>query len=229
MEEVKTNSEKGEATRARLIEVGTRLFGTHGYHGVSVRMLAKEAGVNLAAVGYHFGGKPGLYQAIVQKSIHAAQTGPPAFDERFFETLNGIETREEMSQFVDRFVREFMNLLMGKEENLWVALIMHNETHKPTEQFAQLFDNIGDPVMRCFGAIVAAATGDPVGSDENFIAAFAICGMCLHFVEGHPYFLPRIGWQTYEEKHVEIIGRIVSGQILRALDLPPYTNAGDSK
>ena len=41
-----------------------KLFGQRGYHGVSIRDIASEAGVPLALVGYHFGAKHQLYHAI---------------------------------------------------------------------------------------------------------------------------------------------------------------------
>lgn len=203
------------------MEAATRLFGIHGYHGVSVRMIAKEAKVNLAAVGYHYGGKPGLYQAIIQDIVQVVQAGPPAFDSRFYEALKNIQSREELAVFTDKFIQDFIMLLIGKEDHLWAVFIMQNETHNPTDQFDVLFEQIGDPVMGCFCALVAAAGDSPVGTEENHILAFSLCGMCLHFVKGHPYFLQRAGWQRYEEKHAGMIGSLVSNQILRCLGLPP--------
>ena len=45
----------------RLLDAAERLFGRHGYDGVGVRKLTKEARVNLGAVTYHFGSKEALY------------------------------------------------------------------------------------------------------------------------------------------------------------------------
>lgn len=49
-------------TTQRLVETAIRLFAHHGYHGASVRRITREAGVNLGAVTYHFGGKRKLYE-----------------------------------------------------------------------------------------------------------------------------------------------------------------------
>ena len=56
-----------ESASERLIEVGTRLFATRGLDGTSIRDLADAAGVNVAAVHYHFGGKEQLYAAVVEQ------------------------------------------------------------------------------------------------------------------------------------------------------------------
>jgi len=54
-----------EQTRARLLEQATRLFAEKGRHHASIREIAKAAGVNSAAIAYHFGDKDGLHTAVV--------------------------------------------------------------------------------------------------------------------------------------------------------------------
>ncbi|HZR70407.1 MAG TPA: TetR family transcriptional regulator [Burkholderiales bacterium] len=54
-----------EATRRRILEAAERLFLEHGFDGTSLRMLTAAAGVNLAAVNYHFGGKEGLFREMI--------------------------------------------------------------------------------------------------------------------------------------------------------------------
>ena len=48
-------------TRARLLEAAERLFAERGFEATSVRDITTEAGCNVAAVNYHFGGKDSLY------------------------------------------------------------------------------------------------------------------------------------------------------------------------
>ena len=50
----------GDATRDRIFLAAERLFATRGFADVSVRDITTEAGVNLAAVNYHFGSKDAL-------------------------------------------------------------------------------------------------------------------------------------------------------------------------
>lgn len=51
--------------REHLIEVAERLFGEHGFEGTSVRMIAKEADVNIAMISYYFGSKEKMMEAIL--------------------------------------------------------------------------------------------------------------------------------------------------------------------
>ncbi len=57
------------ATRRALLEAGARLFSEAGYDAVSVEDLARKAGVNKALISYHFGGKRGLYVAVLESGF----------------------------------------------------------------------------------------------------------------------------------------------------------------
>ena len=55
--------------RSQSLTAATPLFALKGLHGVSVRELARSAGANLAMISYHFGGKDGLYAAVVAEQF----------------------------------------------------------------------------------------------------------------------------------------------------------------
>jgi AcrR family transcriptional regulator len=48
----------------RIIRIATVLFAEHGFDGVSTREIAAAAGLNVATVNYHVGGKRDLYRAV---------------------------------------------------------------------------------------------------------------------------------------------------------------------
>jgi AcrR family transcriptional regulator len=54
-------------TRERLLDTAERLIGEQGYASTSLRQIINEAGVNLAAVHYHFGSKEELLDAVVMR------------------------------------------------------------------------------------------------------------------------------------------------------------------
>jgi len=51
--------------KEKLLAAATELFAEKGFAGVSIRQLAVAAGVNSALISYYFGGKEGLYEAVV--------------------------------------------------------------------------------------------------------------------------------------------------------------------
>ncbi len=56
--------------RGNLIEATTPLFAEKGFNGVGVRELATAAGVNLSMISYYFGGKEGLYAAVLNEQFN---------------------------------------------------------------------------------------------------------------------------------------------------------------
>jgi TetR/AcrR family transcriptional regulator len=51
------------------MEVGTRLFAERGLHGVSIRELSQAAGASISMISYYFGGKEGLYAAVLAEQF----------------------------------------------------------------------------------------------------------------------------------------------------------------
>jgi AcrR family transcriptional regulator len=62
-------SRASNATRERLLRAAEALFLACGYDGSSARMITAEARANLAAVNYHFGGKEGLFRAMLARRL----------------------------------------------------------------------------------------------------------------------------------------------------------------
>src|SRR5258708_21964173 len=56
-------------TKERILDAAERLFATQGFEATSLRAITSEAGVNLAAVNYHFQSKDALLRAVVARRI----------------------------------------------------------------------------------------------------------------------------------------------------------------
>ena len=55
-------------TKERILDAAERLFADNGFPATSMRDITQEAGVNLAAVNYHFGSKEALLIAVLERS-----------------------------------------------------------------------------------------------------------------------------------------------------------------
>ena len=71
----KYKEESGAPTRQKLIASAIRSFGQKGYDGASIRDIAEAAGVNIAGIAYHFGGKEQLYRACLQHITETIRSG----------------------------------------------------------------------------------------------------------------------------------------------------------
>ncbi|MEM8663514.1 MAG: TetR/AcrR family transcriptional regulator [Pseudomonadota bacterium] len=58
---------RSETTQTAILDAAEQLFAERGYDGASIRDVAGAAGVQLHAVGYHFGPKEALFDAVVAR------------------------------------------------------------------------------------------------------------------------------------------------------------------
>jgi len=70
-------------TKEKILDIAERLFGEQGYGATSLRQVIAEAGVNLAAVHYHFGSKEELLDAVVLRGASPLNEERIALLERY--------------------------------------------------------------------------------------------------------------------------------------------------
>ena len=63
-------------TRQKILDAAEKLFARHGFESTSLRSIIASAGVNLAAIHYHFRSKEGLIRAVIERRF------APVNDER---------------------------------------------------------------------------------------------------------------------------------------------------
>src|SRR6185312_7575016 len=60
---------RSASTKERILTAAEALFAQRGFEGASLRQLTAAAGVNLAAVNYHFGSKDHLVEQVFKRRL----------------------------------------------------------------------------------------------------------------------------------------------------------------
>ncbi|MGE3451982.1 MAG: TetR/AcrR family transcriptional regulator [Burkholderiales bacterium] len=76
-------------TKSRILDAAESLFMEHGFEATSLRQLTAAAGVNLAAVNYHFGSKEELFQAVLTRRLDPMNQERIALLERYEREAGG--------------------------------------------------------------------------------------------------------------------------------------------
>ena len=54
-----------DSMKAKILAVARKLFAQYGYHGATTRAIAKEVGIDISTLYYHWGEKGDLYEAVI--------------------------------------------------------------------------------------------------------------------------------------------------------------------
>ena len=89
-------------TCERILDAAEELFSARGIDATSLRAVTRKAGVNLAAVHYHFGSKEALIDAVVERRARPVNEG------RLAELARAREAAGSQSPSVEAILRAFL-------------------------------------------------------------------------------------------------------------------------
>jgi len=111
-------------SRTNLINVATPLFAEKGFNGVNVREIAGVAGINVSMISYYFGGKEGLYGAVLSQQFGSLQRVSEI-------ALLDIEPLEKFELYVRETIARY-------RKNPYLLRFYTSELTNPTPCFATL-------------------------------------------------------------------------------------------
>ncbi len=220
-------NDRGAETRDQLVNTALRLFAVHGYHGVTTRMVTKEAGANLAAINYHFGSKQGLYRAVVDDIAGSmSQLVGPMGQQLAQAVARAGDDREALAAAAHGFCRGFVTALIGETKRRPMVGLVIREFALPTEVFPVLFGQAIQPMHRVFSILAAAASGRNDPDDEAVVMqGHALLGMCMSFAIARVALCRRLDWDDYTPARVTAIAEAAASVLLSALRLPQQSGA----
>ena len=145
-------------TQARLVSSAEVLFAARGLDGVSLNEITKSAGQrNASALNYHFGGKDGLLDAILEKH----QPGLDAERRRMLEELESTENaslRRLVEVLVLPLVAKLDDPDGGPEYIRVMAQLIASPTHSFLDQGTRSVHAGGDRLMRAISRRLAGVS-----------------------------------------------------------------------
>jgi len=143
-------------TQTRILDAAEELFMQHGFEGASMRMLTAKAGVNLAAVNYHFGSKDALIEAVFRRRL----------DPMNLERVAELERREKEAEgrplAADAIIRAFIGASLRMIEDTrgggrTFTRLLGRAYTEPAKPIRQLIGRMYAPAMERFKAAFVRA------------------------------------------------------------------------
>lgn len=144
----------GLATRRELLEAAGRVFAEQGYARATSKEICDRANANLAAVNYHFGGKDGLYAAVLEEA-HSRLVSVEAVAAA---AQSRIDPRLKLKMLLARLVGE----IAKKESGAWELRVLSREVLSQSPLMDRLVNNQIAPKAKFLRAIIAEIMELPV-------------------------------------------------------------------
>lgn len=191
---------RGDQTRQALIQAALEVFGRAGFDAASTRAIAESAGVNQALIGYHFGGKQGLYIGVFEHIVgemqqHMAPVAATVMEHLATAPATPDERRDLALQLMVTVADAFNDMIAEHMADGWVRLILR-EQQDPTAAFDLLYDNVIARMLGLATHLVAMATGLEEGSEACRIRALMLFGQVLVFHAARGSTSRLMAWET---------------------------------
>jgi TetR/AcrR family transcriptional regulator, regulator of cefoperazone and chloramphenicol sensitivity len=197
-----------EATRNALVTAGMRQFGSKGFDAASIRDIAAEAGANIAAIGYHFGGKEGLRRACAEQVARAIRAiASRVLGDRL--DAPDIRTPDQARAALRSFVSNAIPFLLTDSRTRIMVPFMLREVMNRSVAFDIVYAGVIEPTHRQLCRLWGLATGRDAQSDEVRLAVFAMIGQVLYFRIGQEIVIKRMDWQAYGPEEARAVAAVI--------------------
>lgn len=176
--------EDGVQTRKQLLEVAGRLFAEQGYAGATSKEICEVAGTNVAAVNYHFGGKDGLYAAVLEEA-HARLVSLELVTSA---TQGGADAGEILRMLLTQAIGQ----ISQRDQGSWALRVLSRELMAPTALADRMITSQVLPKFKLISGTIARALGVPVTHPAVSRCVVSIIGPCAFLLIAAPELQKRV-------------------------------------
>jgi TetR/AcrR family transcriptional regulator, regulator of cefoperazone and chloramphenicol sensitivity len=160
-------------TQNRILEAAGEVFAEVGFRCATIRKICDRAGVNVAAINYHFRSKEALYSEVL-KYWHefAIKKYPP---------LLGVGEDAPPEEQLRAFILSLLFRMLDKGKPAWFGKVMAREMVEPTQAFDRMVKEVMRPLNKLLGSIIERIVGTPVSEETVRLCCTSIVGQCAYY------------------------------------------------
>lgn len=170
-------------TKDRILDSAERLFAEHGFAATSLRQITTGAGVNLAAVNYHFQTKESLILAVLLRKLEP-------INQRRLELLDEVEAEAgddplSLEAVLGAFLLPVLEAKASRVQLCNFPRLMGRMYTEPGEWMLRIFPQAFAPVIARFQPAFLRALPGADRGDIGWGMHFSI-GAMAHYLAGGP-------------------------------------------
>ena len=188
-----------DETKLRLLNAAGEVFSEKGYQRGTIREICTQAGANVASVNYHFGGKKGLYNALLEFCHQEGLRRHPP-DE-------GLKVSSHPEESLAAFIRSFLRRTLGEGRPHWLTRLMATEMANPTPALNNMVRSSIRPNIERLMAIVGALMGQDASIQDIRHCALSVVGQCQHYYRARAVIEVLFPDMVYDASGIEALTR----------------------
>jgi AcrR family transcriptional regulator len=198
------------STRERILEVAGPIFAERGRRHATIREIVQQAGVNQAAVNYHFRDKDGLYSEVLRHGVQTALDRYPPD--------GGVSAQAPPAERLKGVISATVHRYFSVERRAWHGRLMMREFEDPSPPFLALMDEIIGRLMPLADEIVGQLNPG-LDSEQRWLCCHSVLSQCNALPKAE-FFMGRTrpGWENLpRDERIEILHDHISRFCLAAI------------
>ena len=119
------------STKITLLETGRRLFAKYGFEAATTRMIASEAGMNIATMSFHFGNKENFFhQVLLYTAEEIRQHYVPLGEKVRQLEEKGALDRNKAWELIGEYVDLILSIVANMEDPDTLSLLFHEQNQR---------------------------------------------------------------------------------------------------
>lgn len=203
----------------RIIDAAGQIFGDSGYKHATVRAICRQAGVNVAAVNYYFGGKRPLYLTVL-KTLRARVV------EKYPLDLSG-QAALPPDERLYAYIRTFLSRVLDEGDGTRFAKLMAQELIQPTDAFDLIIEEIVNPTFAFLSATVMQLFKKPMSQEKAGLCCLSIVGQIFYFYLSKHVIRKLVDREHFGDLEIDAVANHITRFSLYAIDRMAAQNEGE--
>lgn len=209
-----------KGAQQRLLETAKHAFAVNGYQATATREIASAAKVNISAITYYYGGKLGLYRAVLQDiagRVIRELSDEIASAQALLSDENA--TPQQAEELLYERIAVLCSLVCSKRmPGEDVAVFLH-EYFVPGEAFDTLYQELISPIYTLTAALIVKATDNRLDHESATLYTIQLFAEMFVFRSRKQFILQQLNWADYGEQEMTKITDVVISHTRAFLNL----------
>lgn len=193
-------------TEERIVQASMKVFAQYPLEDASLRVIAKEAGVTLSLISYHYKSKENLHLVVLRRILSQVEG---LLDAKFQELNSGKEitakaARRHLEDFVD-FLAERM--FANPNSSLFLKLFFR-EHMNPSDGYNELYRDFFKKAVDMLSKMIQII-GKDISDRRAALLAFGIIGQMFGYRLERELMIRHLGIKGYTEDETKEIRELV--------------------